>query len=62
MNTDYQDLENEKIKLLSVKTSGNLRPNQFNVIYFDYIGKQEKSGGGRMVNLWMDSNGRTGLE
>ena len=51
MNTDYQDLKDEKIKLLSVKISENLRPNQFNVIYFDYIGKQEKDGGGRMVNF-----------
>ena len=51
MNTDCQDLKDEKIKLLSVKISGNLRPNQFNVIYFDYIGKQEKDGGGGMVKF-----------
>ncbi|HHT9137484.1 MAG: hypothetical protein Q6358_00315 [Candidatus Brocadiales bacterium] len=45
-----------------MEISVNLRPDKFNVIYYDYTGKQEKAGGGRMVNLWMDKDGSIGFE
>jgi hypothetical protein len=52
----------ERSRRICGEISVNLCPDQFNVIYYDYIGRQEKVGGGRMVKLWMGKDERGGLE